>query len=126
MLSNSSTVLLSWSPLPDSSIDEYMYDIGYSVCPDDQTMECTWSITSSNVDTFNKTYTMYESTDRGPVTIYGLTSSTCYLFGVRVRSLRENRRVGKWNIVRNFTTMSTQGQQQIHVWTRGGVRESSM
>ncbi len=89
-------VELTWSVLEDVSIDEYWYEIGIAAYTDAQ--ECS----SVSPTTLPRDYMSYTNTSDGRVEVTGLIPNTCYVFGVRVYSLRTGQ-PGQWNVKANAT-----------------------
>ena len=85
---------LSWNTLPSTSIDTYIYEVGYWVVNNslncmDQSIQPPNNI--SHINTTN-----------GTVKLSGLKDDTCYMFGVRVYSERTDN-PEKWEIIFNRT-----------------------
>ncbi len=85
---------LSWNTLPSTSIDTYIYEVGYWIV--NNTLNCMdQSIQPpNNISHINTT--------NGTVELSGLKDNTCYMFGVRVYSERTGN-LEKWEIVFNRT-----------------------
>ena len=81
-------VLLTWSSLREVSIDEYSYEIGIA--------EYTGDIMCSST-TLPQDYVSYITTLDDSVKVTGLILNTCYVFGVRVYSLR-TAQPGQWTV----------------------------
>ncbi len=85
---------MSWNTLPSTSIDTYIYEVGYwivnnSISCMDQSIQ-----PPNNISHINST--------NGTVELSGLKDDTCYMFGVRVYSERTNN-PEKWEIIFNRT-----------------------
>ena len=81
---------LSWNVLPTVSIDTYMYEVGFAVSGNSG--QCTQASLPLP----------YINTTNGRIELTGLLIDTCYVFGVRVYSLRTGQ-AGNWNIIFNST-----------------------
>ena len=86
---------LSWNSLPSTSIDTYIYEVGYWVV--NNSLNCMWnqSIQPPNNIT-------HINTTNGTVKLSGLKDDTCYMFGVRVYSEKTDN-PEKWEIIFNRT-----------------------
>ena len=85
---------LSWNTFPSTSIDTYIYEVGYWIVNNslnclDQSIQPPNNI--SHINTTN-----------GTVELSGLEDDTCYMFGVRVYSERTDI-PEKWEIIFNRT-----------------------
>ena len=85
---------LSWNTFPSTSIDTYIYEVGYWVVNNslncmDQSIQPPNNI--SHINTTN-----------GTVELSGLKDDTCYMFGVRVYSERTDN-PENWEIIFNRT-----------------------
>ena len=85
---------LSWNTLPSTSIDTYIYEVGY------------WEVKNS-CNCMNKSIQppnniSHINTTNGTVELSGLKDDTCYMFGVRVYSERTDN-PEKWEIIFNRT-----------------------
>ena len=87
---------LTWSVLEDISIDDYSYEIGFA----EYTSDAVCS--SGNPTTLPQDYISYTNTSDGSAEVTSLTPNTCYVFGVRVYSLRTGQ-PGQWNVKANAT-----------------------
>ncbi len=87
---------LSWNTLPSTSIDTYIYEVGYWIV--NNTLSCMdQSIQPpNNISHINTT--------NGTVELSGLKDNTCCMFGVRVYSERTNN-PEKWEIIFNRTLL---------------------
>ena len=81
---------LSWNVLPTVSIDTYVYEVGFAVSGNSG--QCSQA--SLPLPYINAT--------NGSIELNGLLIDTCYVFGVRVYSLRTGQ-AGNWNIIFNST-----------------------
>ena len=81
---------LSWNVLPMVSIDTYVYEVGFAVSGNSG--QC--SLASLPFP--------YINTTNGSIEVTGLLNDTCYVFGVRVYSLRTGQ-PGNWSIIFNST-----------------------
>ena len=89
-------VLLTWSSLRDVSIDEFSYEIGIAEFTSD--VVCS----SVNPTTLPQDYVSYITTHDDIVKVTGLIPDTCYVFGVRVYSLRIAQ-PGQWTVESTIT-----------------------
>ena len=81
---------LSWNVLPTVSIDTYVYEVGFAVSGNSG--QCSQASLPLP----------YINTTNGSIEVTGLLNDTCYVFGVRVYSLRTGQ-TGNWNILFNNT-----------------------
>ena len=81
---------LSWNVLPIVSIDTYVYEVGFAVSGNSG--QCSQASLPLP----------YINTTNGRIELTGLLIDTCYVFGVRVYSLRTGQ-PGNWNITFNST-----------------------
>ena len=83
---------LSWNVLPCTtvSIDTYVYEVGFAVSGNSG--QCSQASLPLP----------YINTTNGSVEVTGLLNDTCYVFGVRVYSLRTGQ-PGNWSIIFNST-----------------------
>ena len=77
---------LSWNVLPTVSIDTYVYEVGLAVSGNSG--QCSQASLPLP----------YINTTNGRIEVNGLLIDTCYVFGVRVYSLRTSKS-GNWSIV---------------------------
>ena len=87
------SVQLSWNPLPAVSIDEFFYEIGFSAIQD-----CS----SVTVSTLPQDYTIFMNTSSSTAVVTGLEPDTCFVFGVRVYSIRTGQ-PGEWLLSQQLT-----------------------
>ena len=87
--SNTTSVQLSWSILPN---DSYSYEVGFAVISSDR--DCS----SIMLDTLPQNYTSFTNTTNRTVQVNGLIADTCYVFGVRVLCLSVTAALGQWTI----------------------------
>ncbi len=85
---------LSWNTLPSTSIDTYIYEVGYWIV--NNTLNCM-DQSIQPPDNISQIITT-----NGTVELSGLKDDTCYMFGVRVYSERSGN-LEKWDIVFNRT-----------------------
>ena len=86
---------LSWITFPSTSIDTYIYEVGYWVV--NNSLNCMWN---QSIQPPNNFY--HINTTNGTVELSGLEDDTCYMFGVRVYSERTDN-PEKWEIIFNRT-----------------------
>ena len=84
---------LSWNALPNTTIDEYFYEIGLSIANADQ--DC------SRVHP-NIIPQPYTNTSNSTAVVTSLEDNTCYVFGIRVYSTRTGQ-PGNWTFSINST-----------------------
>ena len=85
--SNTTSVQLSWSILPN---DSYSYEVGFAVISSDR--DCS----SIMLDTLPQNYTSYTNTTSISFLVTDLMFCTCYAFGVRVYSSSATSVPGQW------------------------------
>ena len=79
-------ITLSWNPLITLSDELVVYQVGYSVIPNDT--QC--NDTNGTVLSINS---VFSNTTNDSIVVSGLEPDTCYVFGVRVYSIN----YGEWN-----------------------------
>ena len=84
---------MTWSSLKEVSIDEYSYEIGIA--------EYTGELVCSST-TLPQDYVSSITTHDDSVKVTGLILNTCYVFGVRVYSLRTTQ-PGQWTVESTIT-----------------------
>ena len=81
---------LSWNVLPTVSIDMHVYEVGFAVSGNSgQCSQASFPLP-------------YINTTNGSIELTGLLIDTCYVFIVRVYSLRTGQ-PGNWSIIFNST-----------------------
>ena len=90
----SASFQLTWTA---SSNNMIQYEVAYTVHPQGS-IECTVTDTT----TFTELYISYLNTTDPSVNVTGLEPSTCYIFGIRVVTVRLGE-VGEWTLLVNST-----------------------
>ena len=87
---------LSWDVLPNTVVDDYFYEIGFSATNADQVC--------SNVDP-SLLPQPYTNTTISTAEVTGLEDNTCYVFGVRVYSSIRTGQPGNWTVTTRGTLL---------------------
>ena len=76
------SVKLSWNVIQNTKIDNYSYEVGYALVATNE--DCS----NITLNTLPQDYISYVNTTEGSVEVFGLESYSCYVFGVRIYSIR--------------------------------------